>query len=248
MIFKKVIRKAIELAVRIPRVNRILTSALFSQQNALQRIKTNGLLINTVIDVGASDGRWSSIAQKAWPSTACFLIEANAVHASSLQQLKSKNSNIDYVIVAAGDTNGRIYFDAEDPFGGAASLIPSAGTTSVPVNKIDTLVAERKLEPPFLVKLDTHGFEIPILRGAEETLKKTNLIVVETYNFKLTSDSLRFYEMCAYMEKAGFRCVDLSGILHRPSDSAFWQMDLYFIPASNRLFKDNTYDGTGGHD
>jgi len=36
---------------------------------------------------------------------------------------------------------------------------------------------------PYLIKLDTHGVEIPILNGSAQTLKDTNVLVVEVYNF-----------------------------------------------------------------
>ena len=63
---------------------------------------------------------------------------------------------------------------------------------------------QHQLRPPFLIKLDTHGFEVPILKGAQETLQQTNLLVIETYNFQLQPTSLRFHEMCSYMEFGGF--------------------------------------------
>ena len=45
--------------------------------------------------------------------------------------------------------------------------------------------AQYSLPGPHLIKLDTHGYEVPILCGATETLRNTNLLVIETYNFRL---------------------------------------------------------------
>lgn len=42
----------------------------------------------------------------------------------------------------------------------------------VPATTIDLEVAERGLQAPFVIKLDTHGFELPILNGARGTLRK----------------------------------------------------------------------------
>jgi FkbM family methyltransferase len=41
----------------------------------------------------------------------------------------------------------------------------------VPVVSIDSELERRKLDGPYLLKLDIHGFEVPILKGAIETLK-----------------------------------------------------------------------------
>lgn len=214
-----------------------------SMQAALARCQQRNLQINTIIDIGASDGRWSLMARNFFPNSSCFLIEAQSSHEDCLKKIRANNSGIEYIISAAGDKNGRIYFDADDLFGGLASDIPfDRNCIAVPVATVDYLVKERNLKPPFLLKLDTHGFELPIFEGARETLKNTVLIVVEAYNFKLTSESLRFHEMCSYIETLGFRCIDMCDPMHRPMDKAFWQMDLLFIPADRTEFLSNSYE------
>lgn len=227
-------------------LNRLdFNSAHLPLDSALARCRKRNPHIGTVIDVGASDGRWSLTARKHFPQASFFLVEAQAAHEKSLRQVKSEQDRFDYLISAAGDTEGTIYFDCGDLFGGVASHEPlEENCISVPVVTIDTLVRERNLAPPFLLKLDTHGFEVPIFDGARHTLEKTSLIVVEVYNFKLTESSLRFHQICAYLEERGFRCIDMSEPMFRPSDGALWQMDLFFIPAVSREFASNSYEGT----
>lgn len=214
-----------------------------SLRSALKRCEWRGLDIGTVIDIGASDGRWSLKARNYFLRSAFFLVEAQAAHKKALDRVKATNAGLDYIISAAGDRNGEIYFDASSLLGGLASDTPFAqNCIAVPVRTIDSLVHEKGLRPPFLLKLDTHGFEIPIFEGARKTLKQTGLIIVETYNFKLTPDSLRFHEMCAYLESRGFRCIDLCEPMHRLRDGAFWQMDLFFMPADREEFMSNSYE------
>jgi FkbM family methyltransferase len=214
-----------------------------SLRAALERCRRRGPDIGTVIDIGASDGRWSLEARTFFPRSDFFLVEAQDAHEKALRSVKAKNSRFDFVISAAGARDGEIYFDASDLFGGLASDTPFAQNCSaVPVRTVDSLVEEKGLKPPYLLKLDTHGYEVPIFEGAKETLKKTGLIIVETYNFKLTPDSLRFHEMCAYLEMRGFRCIDLCEPMHRPKDGAFWQVDLFFIPAGSGVFESNSYE------
>jgi hypothetical protein len=112
----------------------------------------------------------------------------------------------------------------------------------VPVDTIDAVVARAALPGPYGVKLDTHGFELPVLLGAERTLAQTRLLVIEAYNFRLGPDAPRFHELCAWLEARGFRCCDLADPLRRPSDGAFWQVDLAFARADDRLFARETYD------
>ncbi len=211
---------------------------------ALQRTVARSIEIRTIIDVGASNGSWTASAQRYFPHTHALLIEANPYHHEALEQFCMNRSNVGYILAAAGDKTGEIFFDAKNPLGGQASHVNRQGDIRVPVTTVDVEVAQRHLTPPFLLKLDTHGFEVPILEGARTALQSTNLIVIETYNFQLTAESLRFYEMCSYLEDRGFRPIDVCDILFRPADKALWQFDLIFARADRDEFQNNTYEST----
>lgn len=218
-------------------------ATLISLHEALVRCTSRPLSIATVIDVGASNGMWSREVRPFFPEAFYYLIEANPVHTEGLEQIQQEwAGQCAYLLAAAGDKDDQIYFEGSSPFGGFASHTPTDQTTLVvPVARVDTIVAEHQLAPPYLLKLDTHGFEIPIFEGAAHTLTQTELIVVETYNFDIAPGSQRFGAICAYLEKRGFRCIDFCDPLFRPKDGAFWQFDLFFVPATQSLFHDNTW-------
>jgi FkbM family methyltransferase len=195
--------------------------------------------IQTVIDVGASDGRWSREMMGYYPSARYLLVEAQqAIHGPMLRQFQAEHRNVICEICAAGNKPGEINFDAGDPMGGQASATPySRNNIVIPMETVDGLVRKHSLAGPFLLKLDTHGFEVPIFEGATNTLANSAMLIVEAYNFTLCPECLRFPELCTYLEARGFRCVDVFDILVRPRDQAFWQMDMVFIPASSPVFQ-----------
>ncbi len=213
-----------------------------SLESALRRLKARHIAVNSVIDVGASNGCWSEALLPHYPDARYLCVEAQAVHEPALRSFIAQHANAEFVLAAAGGREGSIYFDAADAFGGVASETPlERGGITVPVTTIDVQVAARKLRPPFLVKLDTHGFELPILAGAEETLKQTNVLIIEAYNFDIAPPAVRFPELCARLEAQGFRCVDLFDVMYRASDNALWQMDLVFIRSDRPEFRTNAY-------
>lgn len=199
--------------------------------------------VRTVVDIGASDGRWAREAQQHLTADRWLLVEAQAVpHETALQAFAASDPRVSYVIAAAGDREGVIHFDANDPFGGVASETTTGDRDIVvPVSTIDRLVADRGLAGPFLVKLDTHGYELPILEGARETLQQTSVLVVEAYNIRLRDGAPLFHELCAFLNERGFRTVDMCDPLWRPADGALWQMDMVFIPASRPEFTNTSY-------
>ena len=118
------------------------------------------------------------------------------MHEPGLQKFKQEHPQSDYVLAAGGDQAGEIHFSVADAFGGSASYSEhKTNSIVVPMTTIDNQVKEKKLQGPFLVKLDTHGFERQILQGAAETLQNTSLLIVEAYNFVKSADQMRFHEL-----------------------------------------------------
>jgi len=123
-------------------------------------------------------------------------------------------------------------------FGRVASFKPikDVGVT-LPMTTIDLQVQRQQLKGPFLIKLDTHGFEVPILRGAQATLLQTEVLILECYNFKVCPERLVFYEVCSFVERYGFRCIDLFDVGYRPYDNALWQTDTMFVRTERPEFE-----------
>lgn len=247
---KKTVRRAFKkLGFQIQRIPSHLRQSehginkSFTMGGALERCLNRGLNIRTVIDVGASDGRWSRNCMKYMPNAKYFLIEAQQPHEKDLKKFSGTNSNVDYILAAAGKSEGMIYFDNSSLLGGVASEKPFENNCiEVPVISIDGEVHKRKLDAPYLIKLDTHGFEVPILEGAAETLKNAELVVIECYNYQLTAESLLYYQMCEYMAKLGFSSIEIVDLTLRKHDHSFWQMDIFFIRSNRDEFSVNSYE------
>lgn len=222
-------------------LRRLFSRDPVSMEAALARRAACQPGMRTVIDVGASDGRWSRVARKILPPAHYFMVEARSEHEPGLARTAAQ-PDFSYEICAAGNRDGEIHFDATDLWGGQASDIAyEKNDIVVPVRRLDGLVAERKLEGPFALKLDTHGYELQIFEGAGEILAQARLLIVECYNFRLTPQTLLAHEMCAWLGERGFRCIDLCDPLYRARDGALWQMDLFFVPASDAAFASNSY-------
>jgi FkbM family methyltransferase len=221
--------------------------ALYKNQNghdyeptidgAFKRLLRRNIPIQTVIDIGASDGSWSAKLMQFLPLAHYFLVEAQPVHQKALEQFCGKKKNIEFILAAASDKKGKLYFDTSDPLGGLASDTPfQSHCIEVPATTIDHEISKRALQKPFLLKLDTHGFERPILEGAHKTLPETEIIIIECYNFRIAPTCLLFHEICDYLKGFEFRCIDIFDPIYRLHDHSFWQMDMVFIKANRSEF------------
>ncbi len=199
--------------------------------------------VATIIDVGASDGRWSEDALLYFPSAFIFLIEAQGgPHEPGLRKFCERHPNARYLIAAAGHRVGSIHFDTSDPLSGAAAEMPfDQNDAVVPMTTIDAEIERHGLLAPYLLKLDTHGFEREILEGVADGLAQCALLVVEAYNFEIQLGCLRFHQLCEHLEQRGFRCVDIVDVMRRQKDGVLWQCDLVFARADRPEFAANDY-------
>ncbi len=219
-----------------------IKNSRFDMGDGLYRAREHGIQVGTIIDVGASDGKWSKMAMKRFPQARVLAFEPLAERREPLESIKSKHQKFDYVLAVAGDRRGETLLHvASDLDGSGVCDNEGEHARRVPMTTIDEEVAARNLPGPYLIKLDTHGFELPILTGAADTIRRSSLIIIEVYNFKLNEKCLRFHEMCEHMETLGFRCYDLVDPLLRARDKALWQMDMFFAPVETRIFEHACY-------
>lgn len=209
----------------------------------LKRMKELGVAPATVIDLGAAEGKWSDSTRSFWPEANYVLFEPLEERKEEMEALCRKYPQFKYVPAAAGEAKSTTRFLISDDLDGSGVYDENAGKNfrTVPVVTLDDEMDRLQLNGPYLIKFDTHGFEVPILKGAAKTLDKTELVIMECYGFKLSQTCLVLDEMIRYMADLGFRVVDIVDILRRPGDKAFWQCDVFFLRATNPIFMRTSY-------
>lgn len=235
MDLRSVVKKTIEKA------GYELTPRAFSTStdNVLDRCLRLAGPIGTVIDVGASDGRWSREMMGRLPNAKYLLVEAQDVHRQPLEAFRAQ-TGAEYVVAAASDHTGSLHFlDNGDLSGSASTETFGENDIEVPCVAIDEVVTERTLPGPYLLKLDTHGHEVQILDGASKVLTDAALVIIETYSFA-NFGRLMFDEMCQHMRSLGFRPAGIADLMTR-RDGLLWQSDIVFLSAGNPAFNDTTY-------
>lgn len=189
--------------------------------------------IATIIDVGASDGRWSEMARKVWPEAALILLEPNPVHFPAMRERLARIGGVaEHMPFLVGGTEGseRVRFNSADPFQAAD---PDDAGAEVPRCTIDMEALAFGIEkpafcPPYLIKLDCHGREHEILAGARGALKHTAALVVEVYTRSLGPNSLELADLLPIIKAHGFAPTDLCDPMIRPLDGRMSQVDMLF--------------------
>lgn len=215
--------------------------------HALARLKKHPIEVKGMISLGAGRGDDMKWFSEVWPDASTLLIDMDPRFEAGYRQMQQASPLIHYDICGAAAEDRQGYQSKSDQFGGVIVTgvqEPSADLIETPFKRLDTLVKEHGIQPPYFLKFDTHGVELDILAGGEEVLKQTSLIMMEAYNFKLGftgGKNLTFDEMSLHMKGLGFRVIDIIDPLYRPGDAVLWQIHLLFARADHPVFKSSSY-------
>jgi len=185
-------------------------------------------IINTIIDVGASDGRWSKMARLVWPNANLLMIEANIAHVPGMIKNFPYSPREKIVWGLAGQRLGceRVKFNKEDPFQGAD---PSEDGEWLPIVTIEQEISLTDFKPPYLIKLDCHGREYDILESVGTFMPSVAAVVAEVYTVSLGPRSMSFIPLASHMRESYLLTpTDLCDPMVRPFDGRLSQIDVLF--------------------
>ncbi len=97
------------------------------------------------------------------------------------------------------------------------------------------MVAQAEAQPPFLLKLDVQGFELQVLSGGTETLRRSGAVIMEASLLPYNEGAPLFADVVAYMQEQSFVVFDFCGQSRRQTDSALFQTDIAFVPVDSPL-------------
>ncbi|MCG8524831.1 MAG: FkbM family methyltransferase [Opitutales bacterium] len=225
------------------RLHKITPPEPMEMHKALSWIKNQGVKVHTLLDVGASNGCWSRDCMEVFKEQKYVLYEPQPVHHADLASFQSEFiEQVMLELKAVGEKEAMIKFDASDPFGGSIASEKSGDSViEVEMTSLDVSSRQLNLDQPYLIKLDTHGFEKAIFEGAEQVLKQAEVLIIESYNHRIEPETMTFWEQTQFLADRGFRPVYIVDVLNRKYDHSLWQMDIIYLKEEWGGFKYNRY-------
>lgn len=83
----------------------------------------------------------------------------------------------------------------------------SIAKRTVPVMRLDDYASEKSLGEVYLLKIDVQGFEIEVLEGAREMLRRTSYVFVEAAIRPLYEGAPRFTHVFDWLDAHGFHLM-----------------------------------------
>jgi len=201
-------------------------------------MRRNGFYPKTIIDVGAFQGDFSRMVRRIYPDAAIHMFDANPEKEPLLSAAIREIGGARYYMALLGPESAesmRFYV-----MGTGSSVLPE--NTSLPrssadlrMTTLDQVLAEQTADAPYFLKLDVQGFELEVLRGAQQVLGNTEAALLEVSLIEYNQGAPLFAEVVGFMKERGFVVYDLSGFYRRQSDDALYMVDLLFVREGSAL-------------
>ena len=203
--------------------------------------QSRGLNPKVIIDVGAFEGDWTRMAKQIWPDSRIVMVEANE---EKLEKLSTVKTAVGAELHSAllGPTDG-IEVDFFVMESGSSVFEEQSSIPRHAVKKttqtLDSLLSD--ITSVDLLKLDTQGFELEVLRGALRLLATAEAAILEVSLIQINRGCPLLHEVLSFMDERGFVCYDILEIHRRLLDGATNQVDLLFLKPSSHLLRDKRF-------
>lgn len=168
-----------------------------------------------ILDIGAHTGQFYRWAKSEWPDVPVHMIEANDCHKDSLNNLITDTSDTCTIAVLGDSIRDVTFYTRNDkPHTEGASYYKEIAYWDIPqlvmkipktLQTLDTLFSsDRQFD---LIKIDTQGSELDILRGGKNLCKKSKYIILEVSLIDLNEEAPTYEEVMTFMKEYGFEEV-----------------------------------------
>ena len=194
-----------------------------------------------IFDVGANLGQTISEMRKACPNSAIHAFEPGAVAFEALQRTWSRTSNITLNYFALGSKEAKRPFN-ETLQHDMSSFLPTGqhgwgkntNQREVSIKTVDGYCAANEIDYVDVLKCDTQGFDLEVLRGARQMMARhaIRLVYVEINFAELYVGQAAADEIMSLLRQNGFHLVTFYGF-HYVDGRIGWT-DALFIAPLNR--------------
>ena len=204
---------------------------------SLYRLRSRGLRVDFVMDVGSSTGVWSSTISELFPDARYLLIDPllGRYGKEAVEAHVRRIKRCELLETAVSNFDGELEIEVSDNLYGSSfiSLGPNAASghkLQVPVVTLDRIVEERKVTGRGLLKIDVQHAEHLVIEGATVLLTNAvDCVVVELSIARPHLEIRSLMEMATRIEALGFQWVDNAGEWRSTTDGRLEQLDLVFL-------------------
>ncbi|MCK1704936.1 FkbM family methyltransferase [Bradyrhizobium sp. 146] len=232
--------RKLSYALRVPLFRRALRAGVLAGVEHTPALRH--LTPDLVIDVGANRGQFALVARHLWPAARIASFEPLPGPAAICRSVMAGDERFTLfeAAVSTATGNSTINVTSEDD---SSSLLPLgeehqrlygsrvASTLTIKTGRLSSFIAPDRCPKACLLKIDTQGFELQVLKGSEELFPRVQLIYAELSFIELYEGQPLASEVISYLHAMSYQLVGVFNVAHDGADRPV-QADMLFSCAA----------------
>jgi FkbM family methyltransferase len=203
--------------------------------------------ISLVLDVGGNLGQTGEELRAGGYTGRIVSFEPLSAVFAELARVAAADGNWTAHNLAMGETPGTAEINVSGTAASSSllpmaqrhvSMVPASAYSGVETVKVETVdnLFQTTVKPAerVMLKIDTQGFELAVLRGAKRSLPRIEIVQVELSMVGLYEGQPKYYEVMRHLDEAGFDLANTIPHFFEQSSSQFLQSDAVFVRRSNQ--------------
>lgn len=187
--------------------------------------------LSTIIDIGVGD-EGSPFLYERFDDAFYISIDPVAESEEAVNEHLSSDQNV-FIEKALGSSTGEIELEVSNKTS-RTSLYERTDYDSkseitekrmIELDTLDRVISDHDIQSPSLLKIDTEGGELEVLKGGKKTLEKVDYVVLEMPLTKNFENSYTFSDAILFMKENGFEVFQILKAHNRNSDVLFCKSD-----------------------
>lgn len=198
----------------------------------LYKMRAAGTKPKVIYDIGACVLHWTNVAKRIWPNstyvafdamdhTKFLYDEAGMISVTGSPLYKEDGAEVTFYENTTFPGGNSIYRENTHYSPDADHLFPESGGVVKTTRTLDSLVAERNLPMPDLIKMDIQGAEMDALMGAQNVLSYCNDIILELQHVEYNKGAPHADQVIDYVKSLGFEMVSDGAFCNGGADGDF---------------------------
>lgn len=201
-----------------------------------------GGLPRTLLDIGGNEGQFAKGICLSLPNCTVHSFEPLRQPYFELQKLAKYHLNLKCHNIALGDVNGSSTIHTGGYTASSSLLKPTQHlvnslpqvvpnqSENIKVMRLDDWIGKVSIELPLFIKLDVQGYELQVIRGGCETIRRASGVLMELSFVELYEGQPLIRDVIETMHSMGFRLADIYEVSRDPSSGLGFQCDGLFLP------------------
>ena len=192
----------------------------------------------TIIDIGSNKGQFILLIEKLFPNKVVYSFEPINEMINKQKKFFKYKKNITFHNLALGSSICSKEFLITSRMDSSSFLKVASNTNKsknysviekrdIKVSTLDEIFLNEKISHPILIKMDVQGYELEVLKGANDLLKKTDYLLLEVSENEMYQNQPTEKIIIEYLKELNFEIFKANNWLSIKNTN-FKQRDILF--------------------